>query len=475
MDVSKLFFKLAKDGRISREGLIALGAKNDWIEGAIEENVLRETTEGFYVPGEIADMIEYGRYMLEDTEDKPSDPKAAFSIFNYVYTNHFENFEINLQLLYFEMKSYDPSEGHVFKYFKVVYDTLVKENRDYDANYYLLLIASLINFCPKDETKSNQFFNTYGKKFIELKEEDILVPEEEENATLENLLRKGLIDNKYYDVKNCFDLVFPFDEENELEPVFKRLLVSKWLEAKKDVNKKLASCLSKDDFEEARNILNEASERRCLSQTNEAILKMVNTYITIRDKKVIPTPRYEGVDIFEAIKGNNFTLAAKLEEERIINHNITKGTYLYTMLKKLLKLIDTVISCKRNGVELPVNKVVYEKTSLLKEGSSSTGTDEIANIIIGLMEADNMSLEEACKSLNMDEERINYYKLIYARDCYYHGNVTEGDKYLEQVNKVKDRLKNRGLNELFDEINENKKDYPYRYENEKDKVVFLKQ
>ena len=94
MDVSKLFFKLAKDGRISREGLIALGAKNDWIEGAIEENVLRETTEGFYVPGEIGDMIEYGRYMLEDTEDKPSDPKTAFSIFNYVYTNHFENFEV---------------------------------------------------------------------------------------------------------------------------------------------------------------------------------------------------------------------------------------------------------------------------------------------------------------------------------------------------------------------------------------------
>ena len=474
MDVSKLFFKLAKDGRISREGLIALGAKNDWIEGAIEENVLRETTEGFYVPGEIGDMIEYGRYMLEDTEDKPSDPKAAFSIFNYVYTNHFENFEINLQLLYFEMKSYDPSEGHVFKYFKVVYDTLVKENREYDANYYLLLIASLINFCPKDENKSNQFFNTYGQKFIELKEEDILVPEEEENATLENLLRKGLIDNKYYDVKSCFDVVFPFDDESELEPVFKRLLVSKWLEDKKEVNKKLASCLSKDDFEEARNILNEASERRCLSQTNEAILKMVNTYITIRDKKVIPTPRYEGTDIFEAIKGNNFTLAAKLEKERIINHNITKGTYLYTMLKKLLKLIDTVISCKRNEAELPVNKVVYEKTSLLKE-EKHTRTDEIANIIIGLMEADNMSLEEACKSLNMDEERINYYKLIYARDCYYRGNATEGDNYLEQVNTVKARLKNRGLNELYDEINKNKKDYPYRYENEKDKVVFLKQ
>ena len=475
MDVSKLFFKLARDGRISREDLIALGAKNDWIEGAIEENVLRETTEGFYVPGEIEDMIEYGRYMLEDTEDKPSDPKAAFSIFNYVYTNNLENFEINLQLLYFEMKSYDPSKGHVFKYFKVVYDTLVKENREYDANYYLLLIASLINFCPKDENKSNQFFNTYGKKFIELKEEDILVPEEEENATLENLLRKGLIDNKYYDVKNYFDVVFPFDDENELEPVFKRLLVSKWLEAKKDVNKKLASCLSKDDFEEAKNILNEASERRSLSQTNEAILKMVNTYITIRDRKVIPTPRYEGFDVFEAIKGNNFTLAAKLEKERIIEHNITKGTYLYTMLKKLLKLIDTVIACKRNGVELPVNKVVDEKTSLLKEDSSSTGTDEIANIIIGLMEAENMSLEDACKNLNIDEERINYYKLIYARDCYYRGNATEGDKYLSQVNKVKDRLKNRDLNELFDEINENKKDYPYRYENEKDKVVFLKQ
>ena len=88
---------------------------------------------------------------------------------------------------------------------------------------------------------------------------------------------------------------------------------------------------------------------------------------------------------------------------------------------------------------------------------------------------DNMSLEEACKSLNMDEERINYYKLIYARDCYYRGNATEGDKYLEQVNEVRERLKNRGLNELFDDIRKNKESFPQRYENEKDKVVFLKQ
>ncbi len=474
MDVSKLFFKLARDGRISRESLIALGAKNDWIEGAIEENVLRETTEGFYVPGEIADMIEYGRYMLEDTEDKPSDPKAAFSIFNYVYTNHFENFEINLQLLYFEMKSYDPSIGHVFKYFKVVYDTLVKENREYDANYYLLLIASLINFCPEDEKKSNPFYDTYGQKFMELKEEDILMPEDCECACLENPLRKGITDNEYYDVKNCFDLVFPFDEENELEPVFKRLLVDKWLEAKRNINKVVAMRLSENDFEGTRDALNEAGERRCLSPTNDMVLKMVNTYITIRDSKEIPTPRYEGTDIFEAIRCNNFTLAYKLERKRIIEHNIKKGTVINTMLKKMLELIDKVIADRKNGVSLPTQKVVKEEI-VLPEEDKPTRTDEIANIIIGLMEADNMSLEEACKNLNMDEERINYYKLIYARDCYYRGNATEGDKYLEQVNEVKDRLKNRGLNELFDDIRKNKESFPQRYENEKDKVVFLKQ
>ena len=473
MDVSKLFFKLAKDGIISREGLIALGAKNDWIEGAIEENVLRETTEGFYVPGEIEDMIEYGRYMLEDTEDKPSDPKAAFSIFNYVYTNHFENFEINLQLLYLEMKKYSPNIGDVFKYFKVVYDKLVEEKKKYDANFYLLLIASIINFCPKDEKKSNPFYDTYGQKFMELKEEDILLPEDCECACLENPLRKGITDNEYYDVKNYFDTVFPFDDENELEYAFKRLLVDKWLAAKKNINKVVAMRLSEDDFEGTRDALNEAGERRCLSPTNDMLLKMVNTYITIRDKKEIPTPRYEGTDIFEAIRCNNFTLAYKLERKRIIEHNIKKGTVINTMLKKMLELIDKVIADRKNGVSLPTQKVVKEKTVLLEE-EKHTITDEIANIIIGLMEADNMSLEEACKSLNMDEERINYYKLIYARDCYYRGNITEGNKYLSQVEKVKSRLNNKGLNALFNDIVKNKKYFPQRYESEKDKVIFLK-
>ena len=94
------------------------------------------------------------------------------------------------------------------------------------------------------------------------------------------------------------------------------------------------------------------------------------------------------------------------------------------------------------------------------------------NDLIGLMNENEITLEDACTKLNLNEEQINYVKLICARDYYYLNDQRRGDQLLKEV--VKSKAKNKEIKKLINEINASKKYYSNRLDNEKSQLVFKK-
>lgn len=94
------------------------------------------------------------------------------------------------------------------------------------------------------------------------------------------------------------------------------------------------------------------------------------------------------------------------------------------------------------------------------------------NDLIGLMNENEIDLEEACTKLNLNSEQINYVKLICARDYYYLNDQKRGDKLLNEVVKSKD--KNKEIIKLIKELNASKKYYFNRLDSEKSQIVFKK-
>ena len=69
---------------------------------------------------------------------KKKDYAFANEIFEYCYRVNPNNYLVNFQLFDRSIKSDNKEDS--FKYFNIVYEKLVKENNEKEANYYLLLL-----------------------------------------------------------------------------------------------------------------------------------------------------------------------------------------------------------------------------------------------------------------------------------------------------------------------------------------------
>ena len=653
MDLATVFYLLKENEKIDKEKLSGCGVDDEFISFALKEGIFVQTSESEFVAGDVDTLVDFGRFIMEKRNFK-----IANSIFNCAYDMDPDNFNINYQLFYMAISDYKLKRSRVYKYFNSVYKSLVDSGNLSLANYYLFLIGNICGFDSKIENTG--YCKEYNRKFLDLEEGDILIPNVDEFSYHENILRKKVFSNSYHDVSSTVDQRFTARNDLSFEDMIEKELLLKWLKRKRDFNESLANSLNKSTMENTKLLLDNEDERRGLTMTNEYILMIVNSYITIQNTGIIPTSKYNGDDTFKAIAGNNYKLAMTLEENRMKKYNVKKESNMHIALTKIEELIvskkgvseDIKVQIKdvsfgdskdentQSVVEKPIEdytlsdsdiqkidykvekmragrmlyllepmpqekrhaireyikdnygedistfslgneperRVVLRYKPLIKEHinikevldeakayyaskdydyaaeyyelalkigvprattysgyamtlyrqrkikeaidcmkiatimSKTTGrgdidfsnmieilenpptvenrkpnavvkesefedknesslNDEIVNDIVGLINEGDITLEAACTRLGLNEDDTNYVKLVYARDCYYIGDNTKGDKYFKQVEKKK---KSYRVKELYKEILINKKYYHNRYDENSNQLIFIK-
>lgn len=225
-------------------------------------------------------------------------------------------------------------------------------------------------------------------------------------------------------------------------------------------------------------------ERRVVLRYKPYISEYVNIWDTVDEaRKAYRNHRYQ-----EAAE--KYSLLLKLGTPR----DVTYGRYGLTLLKLRRKnealdclKVATIMSKDKGGkldytdiidnIENDAN-VIEKKAKIemdVTDFNDNTELDvssEIVNDIIGLMQENELSIFDACTKLNLTLEQINYIKLVYARDCYYLGNIKEGDIYLKQVEKSKNKTPE--VKKLFKELQLSKKYYSSRLDEENNQLVFKK-
>lgn len=332
MNFDKLFHTLRTKGTISRNKLYEYGADDYYIQDMIDNQIFAQVDDDTFKIDSVDELYYYGKYLLE--QKRYSD---ANSIFICCYKTDPTNFNANFQLFYRSL--IQKKKENIFKHFDVVYNYLIENEYESDANYYLYLIGTLYGVPSK-----------YREKFNDLEEEDILLDEVDGFSIYENTFRREVIDNSYFKVNSMFDERFEYDDKEEmlLKDMVEKELILKWLVKNRNFNKMILSYLMENKINETKSLLDSEDENRFLSTTNTYLLKLVNSYITIQNTGVLPVVKYDGDDVFDAINGNNYKLAIKLVEKYQEEHNIERENVLLVMLKK----IDTLIERKKGNIDL---------------------------------------------------------------------------------------------------------------------------
>ena len=341
MNIEKIFFLLRENDKITKEQLYECGADDKYIEDSIEYQILTPIGDDTYSVGNVEELVYYGRY-LNDMKKY----KAANSVFNCAYVNGYDNFIVNYQLFLnsLELKK----RSHIFKHFDFVCNKFIEDGKEYDANYYLFILGSLYDLDDK-----------YKDKFINLEVKDILIPGDDAITKNENMLRRNIFANSYFNASTMVDQRYTgiSKKDMQFEDVVERELLIQWLIRKRNFNKSLVACFEANNMEEAKRILDIEDERRSLTITNQYILKIVNSYLTLHNTGIVPISKYNGDNIFDAINGNNYALALELEEKRIKEHGIDRETTLHMALMKFVSLIGPIKEDKNTKVD----KVVVPK------------------------------------------------------------------------------------------------------------------
>lgn len=644
MYLDKVFHDLRKKGKINKTTIYSYGLDDEFIKEMIDNNIFVAISDDEYIIGNNEELFMYGRYQLE-----LKNYNTANSIFVCCYKKNPNYFPVNYQLFYRSL--IQKNKDNIFKHFNVVFRSLNNDNRSYDANYLLYLLGNLYDLPSK-----------YKEKFDNLKEEDILIKKDDGFSVYENMFRKEIFNNSYFKVNEMFDERFAYTkrEDMTLDDCIEKELLLKWLFKNRNFNKMIVSYLSEDRIKEVKSLLDAEKEKRFLTKTNEYLLKLINSYFKIEKTGIVPSIKYDGDNVFEAIDGDNYQLALELVCRHQEAFNLERESLLYSILKKinslilnvknrdtsnidplietlkevrekddkikplieaveevrnrnkytltnkdiqdldskvdklhngrsvfllenisiekqeaiheyikgikdisshnisddsivlrykpyideyinvsdlskqanrfyssskyeeaakcyelllkigkprdtaygrygltLLKLhrkeealeclkIATIVSKERGG-KLDYSDIIYDLENVKDKedkkpkvvvkadefvSNKVVENEDFVNDIIGLISTGEVSLIDAIKKLNLSLEDANYIKLLYARDCYYMGNISEGDIYLKQVEKSKN--KDNRVKTLYKEILRDKKYYQHRLDEEKQQLVLIK-
>lgn len=313
-----------------------------------------------------------------------------------------DDYNTNLQFLYDAYKNKDRIKE--LEYFDYVFKYLIAHNREKDA-FYLLFLHGYSFGIP------NKYINYFKNAY-----KDVV----NDHETQCNGLRSDVYSICFVDAKKTFkkkESTF----ENEYERLIEKFLLEKGYERFYKVENKLNQKIGACQYESILNYLNTLNSFGFLNCSQKDLLYLLKVYVESNLSGNVPTPTNEDVPMIFPIlvQTNNFVLAKKmLDEYYDKNPDIDRNSNpTYSVLSKIVPLI--AITEEKNEV----NDVIEEE----KKG--------LIDDLISLVREGELSFDEAIKKLPLSDDDKNQAMLLMAKDCYYKGNISDGDRYLNMVEK----------------------------------------
>ena len=380
----------------------------------LQNGTLEETEPGKYKLTSVHKLYEYGIKLLSQGH-----VLRANLCFERCYNTDNTHRDSCLQALLLALKN---------KKYLNAYEILEKimviepDNYKYDNNLFLYLLTIIADDCPDKYPEITKKFKT----------KDVLSPAEKDVDA--KLMRQEIMRGKYPHAMYLFhNMAAKSINTRATNAVFKEL-IAQTIHKEKEFRKLIDELIAKEAYHVLLQSLENKKSRRELSVFDKQMYIIVNAIIQVLNDRIIPTATiFDTNDFYKALKGNNFAIAAELNQKFIVYSQTTPDA---EMLNKLLTVLNNLIS-----------ELKEEQASVMpKEESKTPEIDAVTNVKPNMdtiiKEAEEMAyyLKEVShisnyKTLGVMSEQILLIKLIYARDYYIEGDYVSGDALIKEVER----------------------------------------
>jgi len=409
MDDKKLeliFRMVINDIVLNNQNLINNGFSNEEISKLIEMKIIQTTKSGVYKFIAVEDLRKYGvkRIFMKDGREANRCFKKCFQL-----ASNGRNICLQYLLALIKKSNYDEALE--------VYHNLVRNNSSKyykDNNLYLYLLSVIV-----------ELDSEYAEIVKGFKYSDLMLYENKENK-IECKIRKAILQSKFtYAYKLIVDYMSGKKEYSLKYELIRELLVHA-LEAEKVFKSNLLNLAKNEDYDEILKLLQNREKQRDLSKLENYIILIVEAIIDIMLTGEVMEPAFnECNSLYEALVGNNFRLALKLNNEFLEYNNENPCDDIVNIL--LLKINELI-----NEIE---DGKVFEEEN--ENDIDDVGIFDVKNAeeIAYYIRSKNISIDEYVKSVGLLKKYVLLVKLVYARDYYIEGDYTNGDMLVRDVEK----------------------------------------
>ena len=423
-----LYDMVIKEIPLTKSTLLNSGLTELDINEMLIERIIVPTNENEYRLYCVYELYEYGVKLLKTEKYK------AHDCFKRCHQLDPKNRDFALRLFLHALKVGDYKLA--FEQFSSM-EKIESEKYKNSNNLYLYLL-SMITSCTEE----------YEERLANIDYDSVLLPPDSDEYRLEqiNNISHTIMKNKYeYALELTNTLIATEQVRIISNEVLKELLIQV-LNQETRLFTNLLSFVNNQRYHVVISFLTAKKQKRYLSNKETYIFILAKSIEDIiKTGKIPEITVYKTTKLYEAIKGNNFILARRINSRTLRNEKQSLEN----------QIIDILLR--------DINQLIYsmKEERSTKEISVQDNQKEIEELADYLKE-ENISFEEAKEKYNLTEEQILIIKLLYARNYYIEEMYLLGDVLLKEVELSKNKTPR--VIKLLNEIKNNKKFYKNRRE-----------
>ncbi len=298
----ELIYEMIIKGETLNNNTLNKYFSNEEINKLLEDNLLYSVGNEYKLTSSNG-LYKYGTKILLTRNQR-----KAYTCFEKCIELDNQNRNAYLELILLAVKKSDYNK--VVELFNIM-DKINFEENKYNNNLYLHLLNRLTSIPAEYKERLNNITD------------NILIPNNDDNETLrkQNNIRYAILHSKCsYAIGLLNDLMAENNYAYDVEMALLKGLLSQVATQEKRLKFNLLTCARRKEYSKIISLLEEVKKRRYLTNQETYVYMLTTTIMNIIETKTIPTSttyKYENIQIYDAIKGNNFKLALEREKDLI--------------------------------------------------------------------------------------------------------------------------------------------------------------